>query len=154
MEQWIVILLFIISIAASSKKAKKAAEAQQAQQQEESELETALEDILRKAAEGSAKIDVKTPTLAPIPAPSDTSSPQEQAYKPMQVAPEGNKYGKMSVNTYKTTRNAPSRPKKTTQKNAHISTESSENADTAPEIIDARNLIIYEAILNPKHTEY
>lgn len=151
MEQWIVILLFIISIAASSSKAKKAA-AEAKNAQKESEFEAALEDILKKAAKGDANIEVKQVT----PAPTYTTAPpvKEDAYKPMQIAPEGRNYDKKSVTTTKPKRNVPPRPKKATPKSEPVPTQDTSNEEILPEGIDARNLIIYEAILNPKHTEY
>lgn len=153
MEQWIVILLFVISIIASSSKPKKGA-AEAKGPQEIPDLEATFEEILKKATEKSAPKEVKQPVTSPIPTPSTSTTSNREVYRPMQVAPEGKDYGKRNLSPAITKRNTPPRPKKTTPKSEPVLTQVVTNEETQLETIDARNLIIYDAILNPKHTEY
>lgn len=153
MEQWIVILLFVISIIASSSKPKKAA-AEAKESQEVPDLEATFEEILKKATEKSTPKEVKQPVTSPIPTPSTSTTSNREAYRPMVVAPEGRDYGKKNLSPAKTKRNTPPRPKKTTPKIEPVPTQVVAEEEVSQEVIDARNLIIYDAILNPKHTEY
>ena len=149
MEQWIVILLFVISIIASSSKPKKGA-AEAKEPQEIPDLEATFEEILKKATEKSAPKEVKQPVTSPIPTPSTSTISNREVYRPMQVAPEGRDYGKKNLSPA----NTPPRPKKTTPKSEPVPTQVVTDEEAQLETIDARNLIIYDAILNPKHTEY
>lgn len=153
MEQWIVILLFVISIIASSSKPKKGA-AEAKEPQEIPDLEATFEEILKKATEKSTPKEVKQPMTSPIPTPSTSTTSNREVYRPMEVAPEGRDYGKKNLSSAKTKRNTPPRPKKTTPKREPMPTQVVTDEETQLETIDARNLIIYDAILNPKHTEY
>ena len=153
MEQWIVILLFVISIIASSSKPKKGA-TEAKESQEVPDLEAAFEEILKKATEKSTPKEVKQPVASPIPTPYTSTTSNREMYRPMEVAPEGRDYGKKNLSPAKTKRNTPPRPKKTTPKREPVPTQVVTDEETQLETIDARNLIIYDAILNPKHTEY
>lgn len=153
MEQWIVILLFVISIIASNGKSKKAA-AEAKESQEIPDLEATFEEILRKATEKSTPKEVKQPVTSAIPTPSTSTTSNREVYRPMEVAPEGRDYGKKNLSPAKTKRNAPPRPKKTTPKSQPVQAQVVTDEEAQLETIDARNLIIYDAILNPKHTEY
>ena len=153
MEQWIVILLFVISIIASSSKPKKGA-AEAKESQEIPDLEATFEEILKKATEKSTPKEVKQPVTSPIPTPSTSTTSNREMYRPMQVAPEGRDYGKKNLSPAKTKRNTPPRTKKTTPKSEPVPTQVVAEEEVSQEVIDARNLIIYDAILNPKHTEY
>lgn len=153
MEQWIVILLFVISIIASSSKPKKGA-AEAKESQEVPDLEATFEEILKKATEKSTPKEVKQPVTLPIPTPTTSTTSNREVYRPMEVAPEGRDYGKKNLSPAKTKRNTPPRPKKTLPKSEPVPTQVVAEEEVSQEVIDARNLIIYDAILNPKHTEY
>lgn len=153
MEQWIVILLFVISIIASSSKPKKAT-AEAKESQEVPDLEATFEEILKKATEKSTPKKVKQSVTSHIPTPSTSTTSNREVYRPMEVAPEGRDYGKKNLLPAKTRRNTPPRPKKTTPKSEPVPTQVVAEEEVSQEVIDARNIIIYDAILNPKHTEY
>lgn len=153
MEQWIVILLFVISIIASNGKSKKAA-AEVKESQEVPDLEATFEEILKKATEKSTPKEVKQPVTSPIPTPSTSTTSNRDVYRPMVVAPEGRDYSKKNLSPAKTKRNTPPRSKKTTPKREPVPTQVVAEEEVSQKVIDARNLIIYDAILNPKHTEY
>lgn len=153
MEQWIVILLFVISIIASSSKPKKGA-AETKESQEIPDLEATFEEILKKATEKSTPKEVKHPMTSPIPTTSTSTTSNREVYRPMVVAPEGRDYGKKNLSPAKTKRNTPPRPKKTLPKSEPVPTQVVAEEEVSQEVIDARNLIIYDAILNPKHIEY
>lgn len=153
MEQWIVILLFVISIIASSSKPKKGA-TEAKESQEVPDLEATFEEILKKATEKSTPKEVKQPVTSPIPTPSTSTTSNREMYRPMEVAPEGRDYGKKNLSPAKTKRNTPPCTKKTLPKSEPVPTQVVAEEEVSQEVIDARNLIIYDAILNPKHTEY
>ena len=153
MEQWIIILLFVISIIASNGKSKKAA-AEAKESQEVPDLEATFEEILKKATEKSTPKAVKQPMTLPIPTPSTSTTSNREIYRPMEVSLEGRDYGKKNISSSNNKRNTPPRPKKTLPKSEPVPTQVVTDEVTQLETIDARNLIIYDAILNPKHTEY
>lgn len=154
MEQWIVILLFVISIIASSSKPKKGA-AEAKESQEVPDLEATFEEILKKATENSAPKKVKQPVNSPTPTTYVPTTSPKEVYRPMQTAPEGRDYGKPNLSPSKPNkRNTSPRPKKITPKSQPVQAQVVAEEEVSQEVIDARNLIIYDAILNPKHTEY
>ena len=163
MEEWIVIILAVISIIAGSKGNKKRA----AEPTEES-LEGGFEELLRELGAnqpGQKRVEVEptpVPTHTPKPMSTTTTQPKPRAQrqmttdnKPAAIPPEGKAYNYSNGSTSRSKRVTASRS--TTKAKAKLIAppeEPANNNEAQFEDINLRDMVIYDAILNPKHTEY
>lgn len=163
MEEWIVIILAVISIIAGSKGNKKRA----AEPTEES-LEGGFEELLRELGANQPeqkRVEVKpkpVPTHTPKPMTTATTQPKPRAqrqmttdYKPAAIPPEGKAYNYSNGSTSRSKRATASRSTiKAKAKPIAPPEEPANNNEAQFEDINLRDMVIYDAILNPKHTEY
>lgn len=160
MEEWIVIILAVISIIAGSKGNKKRA----AEPTEES-LEGGFEELLRELGADQPeqkRVEVK-PKPVPTPKPTiEQTSPSAQ-YRPMQVPVEGREYRQTTTRSQSSSKPTPRRSAAMSRSTAKAKTkakpiappeEPANNNEAQFEDINLRDMVIYDAILNPKHTEY
>lgn len=160
MEEWIVIILAVISIIAGSKGNKKRA----AEPTEES-LEGGFEELLRELGADQPeqkRVEVK-PTPVPTPKPTiEHTSPSAQ-YRPMQVPVEGREYKQATTRSQSSSKPTPRRSAAMSRTTAKAKTktkpiappeEPANNNEAQFEDINLRDMVIYDAILNPKHSEY
>lgn len=165
MEEWIVIILAVISMIAGSKGNKKRA----AEPTEES-LEGGFEELLRELGADQPeqkRVEVEptpkpVPTHTPKPMSTATTQPKPRAqrqmttdYKPAAIPPEGKAYNYSNGSTSRSKRATASRSTtKAKTKPIAPPEEPITNNEAQFEDINLRDMVIYDAILNPKHTEY
>lgn len=160
MEEWIVIILAVISIIAGSKGNKKRA----AEPTEES-LEGGFEELLRELGADQPeqkRVEVK-PTPVPTPKPTIEQTTPSAQYRPMQVPAEGREYKQTTTHSQSGSKPTPRRSAAMSRTTAKAKTktkpiappeEPANNNEAQFEDINLRDMVIYDAILNPKHTEY
>lgn len=161
MEEWIVIVLAVISMIAGSKGNKKRA----AEPTEES-VEGGFEELLRELGADQPeqkRVEVE-PTPVPTPKPTIEQTTPSAQYRPMQVPIEGREYKQTTTRSQSGSKPTPRRSAAISRSTAKAKTKTkpitppeeptTNNNEAQFEDINLRDMVIYDAILNPKHTEY